>query len=361
MTNIGVFIGRFQPFHLGHYSILIDMLKENDKVIVVVGSSYRPRDIKNIFTQIERINMINSAIPADYLEKNIFIAVMDYPFDDKEWANTVKSEVEAQIKSCFNVNKISNDDFNILLYGHYKDSSSFYLNLFNWTIKECQNFYNINATDIRELMFSKEKGDIEECGCLIEHKVNDSIYKQLKCWEKTNEFKELAEEYEFIRKYKESWSNSPYPPIFVTVDAVIECLDKVLLIKRKRIPGKNLWALPGGFINEKEKLIDACIRELKEETKIKLNNKFLLASLKSTMVVDTPNRSLRGRIISHVFHFSLPLGELPEVKGSDDALEAKWISKEDLKKMSSEFFEDHLDIISEIIKIKKEKKPIGFF
>jgi bifunctional NMN adenylyltransferase/nudix hydrolase len=95
MTNIGVFIGRFQPFHLGHYSILIDMLKENDKVIVVVGSSYRPRDIKNIFTQIERINMINSAIPADYLEKIIFIAVMDYPFDDKEWANTVKSEVEA--------------------------------------------------------------------------------------------------------------------------------------------------------------------------------------------------------------------------------------------------------------------------
>jgi bifunctional NMN adenylyltransferase/nudix hydrolase len=105
------------------------------------------------------------------------------------------------------------------LYGHYKDSSSFYLNLFNWPIKECQNFYNINATDIRELMFSKEKGDFEECGCLIEHKVNDSIYKQLKCWEKTNEFKELAEEYEFIRKYKESWSNSPYPPIFVTVDA----------------------------------------------------------------------------------------------------------------------------------------------
>jgi bifunctional NMN adenylyltransferase/nudix hydrolase len=73
-----------------------------------------------------------------------------------------------------------------------------------------------------------------------------------------------------IEKYKESWKAAPFPPTFVTVDAVVVQSGHVLLVKRKAMPGAGLWALPGGFLNQEETLLDGAIRELKEETKIKV-------------------------------------------------------------------------------------------
>jgi bifunctional NMN adenylyltransferase/nudix hydrolase len=60
-------------------------------------------------------------------------------------------------------------------------------------------------------------------------------------------------------------------------------------------------------------------------------------------VFDAINRSSRGRTITHAFNIILPDGELPKVKGSDDAAIAKWIPLADLD--STMIFEDHLDII----------------
>ena len=52
--------------------------------------------------------------------------------------------------------------------------------------------------------------------------------------------------------------------IYLTTDAVIFCKQKnnyyILLIQRKNDPFKNKWALPGGFVNQDEKLIHACQR-----------------------------------------------------------------------------------------------------
>ncbi|HHH80313.1 MAG TPA: NUDIX hydrolase, partial [Thermoplasmatales archaeon] len=52
----------------------------------------------------------------------------------------------------------------------------------------------------------------------------------------------------------------------VTVDGIVTKNNEILLIKRKNNPFKGRWSLPGGFVNYGEKVEDAVIREVKEET-----------------------------------------------------------------------------------------------
>lgn len=68
-----------------------------------------------------------------------------------------------------------------------------------------------------------------------------------------------------LRGYRQAWSAAPYPPVFVTVDAVLRCQDQVLLIRRAHAPGKG-QAVPGGFIEQRETVWQSCLRELVEET-----------------------------------------------------------------------------------------------
>jgi bifunctional NMN adenylyltransferase/nudix hydrolase len=117
-------------------------------------------------------------------------------------------------------------------------------------------------------------------------------------------------------------------------------------VQRKAAPGEGLYALPGGFLNQKERIIDGMIRELTEETRIKVPDKVLIGSIKNQHVFDHPNRSQRGRTITHAFHIELPPGPLPKVKGSDDAKSAAWWRISDINARWDELFEDHGDIIS---------------
>lgn len=70
----------------------------------------------------------------------------------------------------------------------------------------------------------------------------------------------------------------------------------------------------------------------------------LCGSLKDRQVFDHPTRSLRGRTITHACLFNFPTGELPRVKGSDDADKARWVPLNEFAQMRSVMFEDHFDI-----------------
>ncbi len=141
-----------------------------------------------------------------------------------------------------------------------------------------------------------------------------------------------------------AWSNAPYPPIFVTVDAIVIQSGHVLLVERKAYPGKGLQALPGGFIRGDESLPAACIRELREETQLKVPGPVLKGSIRARRVFDAPFRSQRGRTITHGFLIELaPAPQLPKVKGGDDARHAFWLP---LAELAPEMlFEDHYHII----------------
>lgn len=62
MVRRGLYVGRFQPFHLGHLSAIRDVLKEVDEVIIVIGSAQYSHNLSNPFTAGERLTMIRRAL-----------------------------------------------------------------------------------------------------------------------------------------------------------------------------------------------------------------------------------------------------------------------------------------------------------
>ena len=160
---------------------------------------------------------------------------------------------------------------------------------------------------------------------------------------------DLADEWRMVDGYRRAWASAPYPPTFVTVDAVVVQAGHVLVIKRKFAPGRGRLALPGGFVEPHERLEEAVVRELGEETRIDCSAAQLKRLIKRRRVFDDPNRSDRGRTITHGFLIELPGAEqLTEVCASDDAEQAFWTPIADLDPQT--MFEDHWDIVQELMR-----------
>ena len=109
--------------------------------------------------------------------------------------------------------------------------------------------------------------------------------------------------------------------------------------------------IPGGFLDADERLCDGALRELREETLLDLKDPSSRGRLKMSAVFDHPERSQRGRTITHAYHFELCSPELPNVAGADDAAEARWIPIADLVGMEDQFFDDHFHILDHFLKI----------
>jgi nicotinamide-nucleotide adenylyltransferase len=62
MINRGLYVGRFQPFHLGHLQAIQHMLKEADEAVIVIGSAQYSHNTNNPFTAGERLVMIRRAL-----------------------------------------------------------------------------------------------------------------------------------------------------------------------------------------------------------------------------------------------------------------------------------------------------------
>lgn len=338
MRDALVFIGRFQPFHNGHKAVIDAALEKAKEVVIVIGSSFQARNIRNPFTFEERKAMIKAVYPQDNVK---VVPVSDYPYDDNKWMNSIRIAVKNTVPEAENIG----------LIGHSKDSTSYYLEIFpDWKGHvEVDNVDNINATDIRKMMF----GDNLQADAIAIQMPSES-YKLmcntiLPIGRVGGPWDFLSQEYAMVKRYKEAWKSAPFPPTFMTVDAVVVQSGHILLVKRGDMPGKGLWALPGGFLNQDETMLDGAIRELKEETKIKVPVPVLKGSIKSSKTFDAPNRSARGRTITQAFFIDLGVGELPKVKGSDDAEKASWVpfNKVDQNKM----FEDHWHIIDNFLNI----------
>lgn len=326
-----VLILRGQPFHNAHLRLAQRATALCNKLIFIVGSANQPRTFKNPFTFTERRGMIKMATRGLNLSVEIE-ANPDTIYNDQAWAGRVQALVAKHTSA---VDKIG-------IIGHRKDPSSFYLDMFpQWGFEEVELLEPLDATDIRDLYF---KRDVNMN--FIKNVVPVTTFDFLEEFCDTPEYEQVVCEREFLIANAKQYASLKYPPIFVTADSVVIQSGHVLMIKRRSEPGKNLWALPGGYVNANtdNSVQDAAIRELREETMIKVPEPVLRGSIVNSRVFDAVARSPRGRIITHCFVIQLPDGELPRVKGNDDALKAKWIPIAEIK--SEECFEDHAEIIA---------------
>ena len=327
-------IGRFQPLHNAHLEIIKRCAKLTDQLVIIAGSAKQPRTYKNPFTFSERRGMILAATAGlsmqVYVEPNI-----DTIYNDQAWAVRVQG-----IHSKYRI--LGTKD---AVIGHKKDDSSFYLDMFpQWEYINVEQIEPLSAVDIRDLYFRNDANMR-----FIQGVVPETTFNFLEVFKETPEYGQIIREREFVANYKKQYASLPYPPIFSTADAVVIQSGHVLMIRRRAEPGKGLWALPGGYVNANtdKSVEDAAIRELREETMIKVPAPVLRGSIKRSKVFDAIGRSPRGRIITHAFHIELPDGELPKVKGSDDAEKARWVPIAEVK--SEETFEDHYEIIQHFL------------
>ena len=124
-----------------------------------------------------------------------------------------------------------------------------------------------------------------------------------------------------------------------TVDIIIKRDSEVLLVRRKKDPFKNYLSLPGGFVDEGERVEDAARREAKEETSLDIEPIEILG------VYSDPRRDPRKHIMSIVFIARIIDDNNNEAKAEakDDAEQIEWMTLEDIDK--KEFGFDHKKIL----------------
>ena len=381
--RLAVFIGRFQPFHVAHLAVIKEGLSKADHVLVLVGTANEPRSVRNPFTYEERAQMIKESVGSNNLS---ILPLEDSTYNINEWIERTTAQVHAHYARLYD----GRPKGHVALLGHSKDATSYYLNLFpQWGSLNVAKQQDLSATDIREQLFgddsichgmltpSDESGDdvampTQQYLSLytkIAHNRADlylrdqqksntpdlpgAVVAQLQKFVGSPAYEQIAQEFAFAAKYKFAWRNAPYAPTFVTADAVVIQSGHVLMVRRRSFPGYGQWALPGGFVDQNEQIEQAMLRELKEETGIKLPDPVLKGHIQAREVFDAPFRSSRGRTITHAYLIHLPAGPLPKIKkgaaadasldACSEAFDVEWKLISELQR--SECFEDHYPII----------------
>lgn len=337
-AEVAVVIGRWQLPHLGHLKLFETALESAARVVIVIGSSFRSRDARNPFNWEERRDMILAMLPGQ-AERIAFVPVRDY-YDDERWAKAVNAKVKA----------VAGEARHIALIGHIKDATSGYLNRFpDWKRVGVKPLEGLDATALRKLYFESE--DVGMALTILAPYVHPSTPKYLQAWAKLPEYGRRCREALAVAAILAKYT----APHYLAADALLVANDHVLLIRRGGKVGNGLWAIPGGFVDKGERFLQAAFRELTEETSYAPLPSTLQAALRESAVFDHELRSPRGGIVSMAFRFDLGrLAHLPEVKGADDAMDAKWIPITDLPSMEGQFFEDHDCILDRLVGVYKD-------
>jgi bifunctional NMN adenylyltransferase/nudix hydrolase len=309
----GIFIGRFQPIHNGHIHAIGVAASQVQKLYILVGSANQCRSIRNPWTFDERKQMLQLKLHSERITNYEIIPLNDYRYSDTQWMSDVRATIEHF------------DMGSPILFGHMKEGND-YLKWFpELKFKSIEAQYSINATQIREQMFAD----------------TDPLMPET-----------VRGDYAFYQKEKQLFKDYPFPETlnFNCSDAILECQGHVLLIQRKFSPGKDAWALPGGFRNQRETFLDCAIRELIEETNVRVPEKVLRGSIVKTELFDNPSRSFgipRNTMAVYMRISPNPDYSLPRANGADDAALCKWVPLTDALN-NIEMYDDHKDIVSKV-------------
>lgn len=311
IQRLAVIRGRFAPLTLSALAAIEDALSQADRVVLLVAAAEQPPSCRLPWTVEARMEMAR-AVMADFGDRVLIRPVPEWRYD-----RGARAAAEAA------------------------------------ALKDAGEGVIVRLPDLPDTP-DLVSALFERGADALDGQVPAAVMTAVSAFCATEAFAGLAEEYRYIAAYRRSWSVAPYPPVLVTVDMVIVHVPDggkphLLLVRRGGVPGKDTWAVPGGFVDPGEWLIDAVFRELREETGLTLSDAEDEAALKGREVFDAPDRSSRARIVTHGFYFVVEGGALPDVAGDDDAAEARWWPVDSLHALRGQFFEDHSDIIARFL------------
>lgn len=333
--RIGVLIGRFSGLHRVHMEHIERAAYENDMVVIILGSPNRCKSIKNPWSFEERKELIHLNINSSktIAHRNVSILpVNDHP-DDEVWRKNVH----------YNVDRYAQDGSIVTLYGSNKDASSYYTQIFpEWKQRLVLSTPNVDAATIRECFFDAYQtiGKISS---------SELISEVTKYWLAGRQFdRDLQNEWKYFRDEQKKFANYPYPETlnFCCADAVLCWNGYVLMIKRKFVPGKDCWALTGGFKNRGETFFQAAVRELYEEASPEISMDVLMKAYLGSKLFDSPFRSVGIPRITEAHYFDVTdyFDEPPKCFAGDDAAEYMWVNIADLTHLRN-IHDDHAGIV----------------
>ncbi|MDV6330869.1 NUDIX domain-containing protein [Asticcacaulis sp. 201] len=309
--DFAVIASPFAPVTPGELALIETVgMRAGAIILVIEGADIAP-SVQMPWTAEERESLLRAGL-GEESQGVLITSVRDHRYRPDLAAAALRSAVEA----------IAGPQSRILKVGG--------IDVEEWDYSEAPDF-SADAEDMRGAFFNEGPEAFES-------EVPDAMADILMSFDGTPGYLALYEEQVYVEAYRDSWEAAPYPATLVTVDVIIIASDRILLVKRGAMPGRGQWALPGGFIDVDETLVESALRELQEETGLDLTE--VAFELVAREVFDDPKRSSRGRVITHAFVFRLD-GELPDVAGADDAETATWLPLVELPALRGHFFEDH--------------------
>lgn len=335
-------VGRFTIVHLGHenlFQVAAERLNVGGTLTILVGSAGHypsPKHPLSFETRKEMLYLIDVPLLVEKKIKLEIVPVYDFLYTPDAWTMQVQRHM---LPGC-------------ALLGHKKpDGSS------DWVDEdfpdtdyiEVPDITKFNATDIRKRIYEYNR-------CTNEMNVNNwmspKVFSFVNMLIDTGEFDRPKLEWKTNQRANLDFAQHPYPDNInsLCADAVVVCKGYVLLGQRKGSVGKHTWALPGGHKDKGETLQACALRELDEETSIKVPPTVLRKSIVDSQVFDNPGRSETvDEKVTQAFHIILDNEtKLPKIRPADDLEKVEWVRLCDVRKMSQTglIFADHAEIIN---------------
>jgi len=358
-----VVIGRHQIVTNGHLAVHRQALGWARRLIILVGSASESPKPYNPFLYAEREAMIRAALTADENARVDIYPLHDTPYNKQRWLAQVDSVVRRAVER---YEPYHEED--VVLAGCRKDGpTAGYLNdLRQWKLVDITQQWNISATDVREEYFDTfgrpSKTPDGMAMDLMAGKFDQWVPRGVGMWlagyVQTGKYLWMAEAFKVAREYRAkhdprepdgSLPKGKHHKNNMCGDAAFFCSGKIALVKRKFMPGRGLWALPGGHCHEDEYLLDCAERELNEETRLvdTLGETRVRSCWRASDFFDAPHRSslgVRTYSVCQAYELDLKPGEdYPKLIPQDDAEEAAWFTVDDLP--GEILFDDHKHII----------------
>ena len=343
-----VVVGRFQPLHIEHENLfekIISDMENNDRLLVIVGSSNKVMSMKNPYHVGKRKAWLDiflkKAFSLDLIQDKPYdIADMkDFDYMDDMWEDELHKIVSGYSNKrevIFCSSKKEGDDELRASWARGCETRGY------------ETDSDLSATDIRNILCSGNDFNI------LKNYLNTSLSDVLNSGHVTGF---LRNTYEFAENYKRSFSSTPFPVQYAATDIVLRDREgNYLFIVRGGDIGEGATALVGGFLEEGLTSWENTKKELLEEANINLN--VVPHNIITSWYCSELGRSVRGRMTTEVFLVEIDYSfkNMSYIKAGDDAKDVLTFTEEEVHNIS--LFSDHYGLFLKVL--DREKKGIYY-